>query len=230
MKGIRLVNRRFRQPLVIQRRRATPFHRGIYPFIGVAVALLCLLTKPDVAYSDIPELKTLHGTMITAFSNEWPPAFGESGMASEICAKGNSIRSETEIDGTNVVSIQCDGVLYTFVEGHRNGTRQRLPGATLGALGLIKQIQQIKALGTKKGDSVVDGGPYDIYMYASSVEVAKVHLSPQTSMPRKWISVLRSESGPPKSALMIFRRMEGNIPIGDELFEIPDDFYFTEEP
>ena len=230
MKGIRLRSIRFREPLIVRQRRATPFYRAIYPLFGVAIAHLCLLTMPDVACSEESVLETLHGTMITAYSNEWPPAFGESGTASEIWAKGNSIRSETKFDGTNVVSIQSAGVLYTFVEGDRNGTRQRLPDAALGALGLIQQIEQIKARGTKNGDSILDGIAYDIYIYASSVEVAEVHLARQTSLPRKWISVLRSAIGPPKSALMIFREMEGNIPIADELFEIPDDVYFTEEP
>lgn len=230
MKGVRLVRRRFRQPHVIQQRPITLFCRAMYPFIGAAIALLCLLTKPDVSLAENPELETLHGTVITALSNEWPPAFGESGVASEIWAKGNSVRSETKIDSTNVVSLQCDGVLYTFIEGSRNGTRQRLPDAALGALGLIKQIQLIKALGTKRTESGLDGAAYDIYLYASSLEAAEVHLSPQTSMPQKWISVLWSASGAPKSALMIFRGMEGNIPIDDELFEIPGDIDFREEP
>lgn len=75
------------------------------------------------------ERKTLHGTTILMLSED-------EGVALEIWAKGNNLRSEVRSGDLKVITIQRGPTIYTFREGDQIGTKQTHQRG-LGTLGFI---------------------------------------------------------------------------------------------
>lgn len=168
------------------------------------------------------ELKTLHGTMILMLSED-------EGVASEIWAKGNNLRSEILAGDSKVISIQRGPTIYTFGEGAQTGTKQTLQRG-LGTLGFVKQIETVKAVGKKTGSQVIEGLEYDIYTYDvnAPAEMTILYLSKETSLPRFGISVVQTGEKTAEAMRMIYRDMEANVDIPDDLFKLPEGIKFTE--
>ena len=151
------------------------------------------------------------------------------GVASEIWAKGNNLRSEVRAGDLKVISIQRGPTIYTFREGDQIGTKQTLQRG-LGSLGFIKQIETVKAHGKKTGSQEIEGVEYDIYEYDvnAPAEMTILYLSKETSLPRFGISVVQTGEKTAEAMRMVYRDMEANVDIPDELFKLPEGIKFTE--
>lgn len=191
------------------------------------VALALLATVPALGGqqpSGSEELKSLHGTQITMTSDS-------EGMSSQIWAKGNNLRLEMTVGNQKAISIQLGDTLYTYVEGSKAGTKQPL-GRGLGSMGLIRQIEEIKARGKKEGSQELEGVRYVEYKYDVNfpAEAADAWLSATTSLPRIWFSVVRTADSTASGLRMVFRDMVANPDIPDDMFKLPPGVTFSESP
>lgn len=184
--------------------------------------LMLTIGQRGMAVSLESELKSLHGTMIFMISEN-------QGIESEVWAKGNSLRSEIRVGDSKVISIQLGHIIYAYGEGSKSGTKQVVRRG-LGAMGLIKQIAEIRARGKKQGTQDIEGTPHDLYHYDVNMpaESALVYFSRDTMLPRLWISVVQTDEKTAQMARMIFRDLEANVEIADTKFELPANVEFKE--
>jgi tetratricopeptide (TPR) repeat protein len=168
-----------------------------------------------------PNLRTLRGTVVTMMSES-------EGLPSKFWAKGNLYRSETTFGDRKLISIQRGSDLYIFEQGSTTGEIIAL-GRGLGTIGLVRQIEDIKRLGKKQDSVQIEGELHDIYFYDINMpeESALVYLSRKTSLPKIWISVLRTSEERAEGRRMFYRDLEANADIPDHLFEVPRDVRFT---
>jgi hypothetical protein len=172
--------------------------------------------------SAVPELTSLHGTMITMISET-------EGVPAEIWAKGDMLRSETAAGEAKVITIQLGDTMYTFAPGSKKGHKTKF-AAGLASLGLIQQISLVKAKGKREGTQEIEGVAYDKYFYDANApqEWAVAFLDAKTSLPKYWISAVRTGEKKALAVRMHYRDMEANVEISDDKFELPRDVEFTE--
>ena len=92
-----------------------------------------------------------------------------------------------------------------------------------------RQIEEVRAKGKKQTPEVIDGVRHDKYEYdLNRGETAIVYLSAETSLPRIWLSVIRSADGGASVMKMVYRDMQANVAIPDALFRLPADVAFEE--
>lgn len=190
--------------------------------VGLSLVFAALASATgSESTGELPKLTSLHGTLIMMVSE------GE-GMPFEIWAKANNLRSEFTADTQKIITIQRGNTLYTYRDGSPSGEKQFLP-AGLASMGLVKQIEEVKAHGTKSGVETIEGKRYQVYKYdvnfpkASSV----VYLSVDTSLPIYWLSAVMTSEKEATVEQMIYRNMEANVEIPDELFDLPQDVDFS---
>lgn len=187
------------------------------------IVLLVLLCTSAFVKAQERRLESIHGTMITMISEK-------QGIVSEIWAKGNYLRSEMDLGGEKLISLQRDGVVYVYPSRGNIGMK-RLVGRGLGSLGLVKQIHEIKSRGEIHGSEEIEGVLCDLYAYDVNLpeESALVLLSRETSLPTIWVSILRTDDQEPVAQRTVFKNLEANVKISDDLFEIPKSVRFSEE-
>lgn len=171
-----------------------------------------------------PELKSLHGTMIMMLSDK-------EGLPFEIWAKGNDVRTEFNGNTQKIISIQRGNTIYTYGDRASSGMRQVVLNG-LGSIGLIKQIEEVKARGKKTDVHEIEGKQYQVYEYDINLpeEVAIVFLSVETSLPSYWHGVVKPGDNTASTQRMLFRNMEANVVVPDELFNIPRNVNFSDAP
>ena len=189
--------------------------------VAVIVVFSSLPLLADEQGDAQPNLRTLRGTVVTMMSEN-------EGLPSKFWAKGNLYRSETTFGDRKMISIQRGNDLYIFEQGSTTGEITAL-GRGLGTMGLVRQIEDIKRLGKKQDSVQIEGELHDIYFYDINMpeESALVYLSRKTSLPKIWISVLRTSEETAEGRRMFYRNLEANAEIPDHLFEIPKDVRFT---
>jgi alpha/beta superfamily hydrolase/outer membrane lipoprotein-sorting protein len=170
--------------------------------------------------SGLGNLTSLQGTLILMVSED-------RGIPAKFWAKGNNMRLEASVGAKKTITIQVGDTLYTFNEGEKSGLKQHL-GRGLGSMGLLRQIELIKTRGKKQGSKEFEGVLCDIYEYEAPQELALVYLSVATSLPQRWISTIRS-GDTTSSILMLFRNLEANMGIPDEMFKVPPEVKFSEQ-
>lgn len=177
--------------------------------------------------SDSSKLASLHGTMIT----DMPEGLGVPAriLVTKIWAKGNNVRSEITSNKQKVITIQLGDTMYTFEEGSRTGVKEHM-GAGLAAMGLIKQIEQVKAKGKKIDSREIEGVLYDKYVYGENYPqaMAVVFLSAKTSLPRKWVSIIKIDEKNTSTVKSYYRGMKAIVEISDEMFTLPPKVKFSE--
>jgi len=163
--------------------------------------------------------------MITMISDQ-------EGLSSKIWAKGNNVRAELTYDQKKAVSIQLGDTVYTYIEGSKQTGSKKHLGSGLGAMGLIKQIEEIKAKGKKQGSVKIEGIVCDKYEYDVNApgERAVVYLSASTSLPRTWVSVVQLADTPASVLRMHYRDLKANVDIPDNMFKLPANVTFLEDP
>ena len=168
------------------------------------------------------ELVSMHGTMITMISDH-------EGMPMEIWAKGNNLRSEISAGDQKIIVVQLGDTIYTFGPGSKQGNKTRFESG-LASHGLIEQIALVKAKGKKDSSQVVDGITYDQYAYDVDApqEQALVLLEAKTSLPKDWVSVVKNGDSEPVAARTIFRDMQANVDVPDDLFALPKGVEFSD--
>jgi hypothetical protein len=191
----------------------------------IAVAASSNMTNLAHGQQTPPEavkLESLHGTMITLISEH-------EGMPMEIWAKGKNVRSQIAAGDKKFVVIQLGDTIYSYGSGDATGSKTKFDSG-LAALGLIEQIALVKSKGKKDGSQVVAGVAYDEYKYDVDApqEEAIVLLETNTSLPKDWLSMVRNGDGPAVPARTIYRDMQANVDVPDELFELPKDVQFVE--
>lgn len=187
--------------------------------VGLLAAAFAIAQEPVP-----PELTSLHGTMITMISDD-------EGVPMEIWAKGDHLRAEASDGDRKVITIQQGSTSYTFAPGLKTGHKMRVQ-AGLGAMGLVKQIAEIKAKGKRKGSREIEGVVYDEYNYDVNApeEWAVVFLDAKTSLPRYWISAVRTGENSASAVRLVYRDMEANVDLPDSLFQLPQDVTFIDQP
>ncbi|MGD9636803.1 MAG: hypothetical protein AB7G28_18360 [Pirellulales bacterium] len=190
-----------------------------------ALVLLLLLVEfasgQDKAAAP-PVLKSLHGTMITLIDSD-------RGIEMEVWAKGNNVRSEIKMGDAKVVVVQRGDTMYTFSPGKSDGQKTRFESG-LAAHGLIEQIAIVKSRGKKERSQVAEGIQYDQYSYNVDApqEQAIVLLETKTSLPKDWFSVVKNGDREPAGMRIVFRDLEANVEVPDELFELPEGVKFSD--
>jgi hypothetical protein len=117
------------------------------------------------------------------------------------------------------------------MEGAKTGTKQHFTSA-FASMGLIKQIEEIKANGKQQGSEEIDGVRYDKYEYGSlqDGEMVVVVLSSGTSVPRMWLTAVKTGNNTASLVRTIYRDMSVNVDIPDHTFALPADVMFSEQP
>jgi outer membrane lipoprotein-sorting protein len=175
--------------------------------------------KPPAA----PELKSMHGTMITMISED-------RGHAAEIWAKGDNVRAEFSSDNNKhkIITLQLGDTLYTYGATSKKGNKQRFASG-LASMGLIKQIATIKSKGKKESTREIDGITYEEYSYEESPEASTdVWLEAKTSLPSIWLSAIKTSDKTLAVMRMRYRDMKANVEMADELFKLPPNVTFSE--
>ncbi len=169
-----------------------------------------------------PKLESLQGTMIMMVSEN-------SGVPCKVWAKGNNTRVEMGEKGKKVITIQIGSTMYTFIEGDRTGTKQRL-GTGLASMGMIRQIDEVKAKGKKIGSRELEGVSYDTYQYDVNApkEMAMIVLATETSLPFFWVSAVQTSATKATGLRMHYRDMKANADVPDNLFRLPASVAFRE--
>lgn len=202
-------------------------HLKILSMLIGSMLMACVLTcsiRPVQAESQVDtqvSLRTLQGTVITMISEK-------DGLPMRFWAKDNSFRGEITSGNRKIISIQRGNKNYTYEQGGKEGTLVETKRG-LASMGLVRQIQDIKRLG-KKNDAVeIEGETHDVFIYDVNIpeESAIVYLSRKTSLPRLWISVIRTANDRAEGNRMIFTDLKANHEIPDELFQIPPDVQFS---
>ncbi len=166
-------------------------------------------------------LRTLQGTLITMISDK-------DGVPMRFWAKDNSFRGETVSGKRKIISIQRGNKYYTYVQGNTRGEVVEAKRG-LASMGLIRQINDIKRLGKKNNAVEIEGEAYDAFIYDVNMpeESAIVYLSRKTSLPRLWISVIRTSVDKAEGIRMIFTDLKANHEIPEEIFQLPPDVQFS---
>ena len=170
--------------------------------------------------SGLGNLTSLQGTLIMMVSKD-------RGIPAKFWAKGNNMRLEASVGEKKTITIQVGDTLYIFNEGEKSGLKQHL-GRGLGSMGLLRQIELIKTRGKKQGSKEFEGVLCDIYEYEAPQELALVYLSVAMSLPQMWISTIRS-GDTTSSIIMLYRNLEANVGIPDEMFKVPPEVKFSEQ-
>jgi hypothetical protein len=99
-------------------------------------------------------------------------------------------------------------------------------------MGVIKPIEEIKAKGKKQDSEQGEAGRYDKYEYNVNgpEEMAVVYLSAETSLPRIWLSVVKTGDKEASLLRVQYRDLKANVDIPDDMFKLPPDVTFSEEP
>jgi outer membrane lipoprotein-sorting protein len=197
-------------------------------YVAPVVALALAAAMPVFASqqtSGSAKLESLRGTLITMVSED-------RGIPARIWAKGNNTRTELTDGRQKTVTIQLGDTMYTYLEGSTKPGMKQYLGRGLGSMGLIRQIEEIKAKGKQQTPEEIEGVRYDKYEYESNDrrEVAVVYLSADTSLPRIWLSLVKAGEKDVSVLRMHYRDMQANVEIPDELFKLPPDVTFSEEP
>jgi outer membrane lipoprotein-sorting protein len=155
----------------------------------------------------------------------------DEGVPMEIWAKGDNLRAEASDGERKVITIQRGDTSYTFAPDSTKGHKMRVEEG-LGSMGLVKQIAEIKAKGKREGAQELEGVVYDKYNYDVDApqEWAVVFLDAKTSLPRYWISAVRTGEKTASAVRMVYRDMEANVEVADALFELPENVTFEEQP
>ncbi len=174
---------------------------------------------------DPPKLESLRGTVIYIMSEDMT-------FPAKIWAKGNAMRVDVTQGHQTTISIQLGDTLYTYLQGSQEMGRKQYLGTGLGSLGLIKQIEEVKAKGKKQGVEQIEGLRYDKYEYDVNApgEMAVVYLSVKTSLPRLWVSTIQTADKDTSLMQMFFRDLKANVPIPDSMFKLPAGVTFSEKP
>ncbi len=181
--------------------------------------LLALSLAAPVAAAE--PLVSLHCTLVSVAGE------GE-GIAAEVWARDDAVRSEVTTDTRKVVSIQRGSVLFTWAVGEATGAR-RLLGGGLAGRGLIRQIAEVRERGEHGGTATVEGVDYDVYILDRFPgEKSLVYLSRETSLPGMWVNV-QEQGGERSEVRMYFRDAASsdrpcnaaNVELEDALFRIP---------
>lgn len=182
------------------------------------VLLILALAAPAAAAEP---LVSLHCTLVSAAGQ------GE-GIAAEVWARDDAVRTEVATETGKVVSIQQGSVLFTWAVGEATGAR-RLLGGGLAGRGLVRQIAEVREQGDHGGTAVVEGVDYDVYILDHYPgEKSLVYLSRETSLPGMWVNV-EEQGGERREARMFFRDAASsdrpcsaaNVELEDALFRIP---------
>ena len=190
---------------------------------GVAILLTMIAAAvADERATDTAELVSLHGTMITMISER-------EGLPAEIWAKGNNVRTESERGGQKIISIQLGDTVYTYAKNSVRGNKTKF-AAGLASMGLIKQIAEVRSKGEKQASGELDGVVYDEFLYTEKnpQEWATVNLARKTSLPSTWISAIRTGDKKGIAFRLLYRNMEANVEVPDDLFTIPPGINFTD--
>ena len=206
---------------------------GIRNVVGsCAIVLLSVVISSFAAAVEVAAerrpLESVHGTVWTAYNvNSAIPADEQSYLPSEVWAKGDFTRYESSENGVKVIGIQHGELMYSFVEGERTGVLVKLRGG-IGTLGLIRQFELLKSSGDKVGTDTVDGVPCEEYVFQDMAtgELVWALLSEDTGIPVAWVG--RPPNG--NITYVFYKDMEVNIPIPDEMFEIPGTIDFSGKP
>jgi len=167
------------------------------------------------------ELKSLHGTMVMNQKEDEPL---------EIWAKGDNVRAVYSGDKSKVINVQRGGTVFTYLEGSTTGSEKHL-GTKLRSMGLIRQIEEVKANGKKVESLEIEGAMFDKYTYDlnAPAETAVAYLSSESSLPGLMIfTVVYGDKK--ESNVQQFRNMQANIDIPDNLFELPPNSTFSQRP
>jgi hypothetical protein len=190
-------------------------------FVAMVIALLGSPVLGQQDGSKSSELHSLQGDMIMDLGNG-------TGVVSTIWAKGPFLRSELGSGEGMIVTIQRGDMMYTYQPGERAGTKVRLSG--FGAQGLIEQIHYLKRHGKRTNSAEIHGVRYDEYYYDNlPQEAAIAHLSIETSLPRFWLSAIRTSETMVTAQKIYYQNMKANVVVDDALFEVPRGVSFTED-
>ncbi|MDD3450311.1 MAG: hypothetical protein PHF72_14950, partial [Gammaproteobacteria bacterium] len=174
-------------------------------------------------------LESLHCTLVSVVGE------GE-GVAAEVWARDDAVRTEVVTDTRRVVSIQRGGVLFSWVVGEETGVR-RLLGSGLAGRGLIRQIAEVRQQGEPGGTVTVEGVDYEVYILDRYPgEKSLVYLSRDRSLPGMWVNV-EERGGERRETRMFFRDAASserpcdaaNVALEDGLFRIPAGVRFQME-
>jgi outer membrane lipoprotein-sorting protein len=188
----------------------------------VALSLVNVAIAQGQHPSPPAKLEALRGTLIMMISEN-------EGVSCEIWAAGNSSRSELIKGGIKVTTIQRGDTMYTFDDTSLKGKKERIKGG-LAAKGLVKQIEEVRKNGKKVESREIEGQIYDVYQYSvDSDEIVVAVLSARTYLPRAWVSSLRIGLNRASTVSLIYRDMEANVNIPDDLFKLPANVKFSEE-
>lgn len=189
----------------------------------LALALIAAAPAPAGAQpSGSARLESLQGSLIIMTGDD-------RGVPARIWAKGNNTRTELNNGRQTAATIQLGDAMYTYVDGSKKAGTKRLLAPGLGSMGLIRQIEEIRAKGKKQTSEMIDGVRYDKFEYdVNRGETAVVYLSAETSLPRIWFSVIKPVDKDASVMRMIYRDMQANVAIPDALFRLPADVAFEE--
>ena len=181
--------------------------------------------RGDPQPPDPPKLESLRGTMITIISEDMT-------FPAKIWAKGNTTRLDVTQGQQTAISIQLGDTLYTYLQGSKEMGRKQHLGTGLASMGLIKQIEEVKAKGKKQGVEQIEGLRYHKYEYDVNApgEMAVVYLSAETSLPRLWVSTIQTADKDTSLMQMFFRDLKANVPIPDSMFKLQAGVTFSEKP
>ena len=169
----------------------------------------------------LPQLHSLHGTTVMMISEE-------EGLPFETWAKGDNTRMEVTDNLQKIITIQRGDTIYTYSTGSTSGIKQTCSDG-LASMGLIKQIAEVKKHGIYEGAQEIDGVVHHRYRYEVNAPetMAVVLLSTETSLPRYWLSVVMIDDETGEIARTVYRDMEANKEIDDNLFAIPQEVAFN---
>jgi len=208
-----------------------PLNRHGSPPEYLLVALLAssslILPETDIRASEQP-LLSLHGMTVVDYNVDLDTyRAGDFATGSEIWAKGDATRQEIEFDGDRMITIQRGELICSFSVDDAFGMVIRARGG-LGAMGLVRQIEEIKAHGTEipsqdaffDASQLPDEAEYDIYRYEDRLtgEVVHVALTKDGAIPRIWVGLQPNQH----VTVTHYWDMEANVDLSDSLFEFPD--------
>lgn len=175
-----------------------------------------------------PPIFSLHGRTKTDHNvDRGSHRAGDAVTYGELWAKGDAVRQEIEFGDDTLIQIQRGERIYSFSVEDQFGMVVRGRGG-LGTLGLVRQIEEIKANGTVVPSQdaffdtsrLIDEADYDVYRYEDRLtgEVVHVALERDDSIPRIWVGLLPNGN----VTVTHYRDMEANVEISDTLFDVPE--------
>jgi outer membrane lipoprotein-sorting protein len=200
-----------------------PSRTKLVDFIIVLAIIATLIAPCGATLPGKSELTSLHGTMITMLSED-------KGHAMEIWAKEDNVRAESSDDKHKTIIIQLGDTMYTYGTDSKRGMKQRFASG-LASMGLIKQIATIKSKGKKESTREIEGVVYEQYSYEESRDASTdVWFEAKSSLPTIWLSAIKTGDKEISVMKMRYRDMEANVDVADELFKLPRDVTFSDEP